>query len=171
MQKYTKELIEEACKTSYSYSEVLRKLGRRADGGSYQVIKNKIREFNIDVSHFTGKKWRNSPNAPPQNYKHKYSYDEIFRKNSPVTQKVLRDYIKRYNVLEYKCQNCGCDGNWQNGIIALEVEHIDGDNTNNEVTNLCYLCPNCHALTKTYRGRNTALKHQCVETVQQLPKS
>ena len=53
MQKYTKELIEEACKTSYSYSEVLRKLGRRADGGSYQVIKNKIREFNIDVSHFT----------------------------------------------------------------------------------------------------------------------
>ena len=73
MQKYTKELIEEACKTSYSYSEVLRKLGRRADGGSYQVIKNKIREFNIDVSNFTKKKCRNSHNATSQNYKHTYS--------------------------------------------------------------------------------------------------
>ena len=60
-----------------------------------------------------------------------------------------------------------------NGIIALEIDHIDGDNRNNEISNLRYLCPNCHALTETYRGKNKALKAQnkCVESIYLLPKS
>ena len=103
--------------------------------------------------------------------KEKYSLNEVFVKNSPVTQKVLRGYVERHNILEYRCQQCGCDGHWQNGIIALELDHVDGDNTNNETTNLRYLCPNCHALIETYRGRNKALKNKCVESIHQLPKS
>lgn len=91
--------------------------------------------------------------------KEKYSIDEVFVKNSPVTQKVMRGYVERHNLIEYKCQKCGCDGTWQDGTIALEIDHIDGDNTNNELSNLRYLCPNCHALTVTYRGRNKALKN------------
>lgn len=84
----------------------------------------------------------------------KYTLEEILVKDSKVTQKVLRGYIERYNVIPYQCELCGCDGHWQNGEISLELDHIDGDNTNNEISNLHYLCPNCHALTKTYRGRN-----------------
>ena len=90
----------------------------------------------------------------------KYSLEEVFCKNSPVTQKVLRGYVERHNILEYKCETCGCSGHWQGGEISLEIDHIDGDNTNNTRENLRYLCPNCHALTETYRGRNKALKAQ-----------
>ena len=57
---------------------------------------------------------------------------EIFCKNSPITQKVLRGYVERHQILKYECVNCGCNGQWQNGIIALELDHIDGDNSNNE---------------------------------------
>lgn len=84
----------------------------------------------------------------------KYHITEVICKNSKVTQKVLREYLKRYSLLPYVCENCGCDGHWQNGIISLELDHKDGDNTNNELSNLHYLCPNCHALTSTYRGKN-----------------
>lgn len=38
--------------------------------------------------------------------------------------------------------------------IPLEIEHIDGNNKNNNKDNLTVLCPNCHALTDTWRGRN-----------------
>ena len=84
----------------------------------------------------------------------KYSLQEVFIKNSPVAQKVLRGYVERHHVIPYVCDICGCDGHWQDSIISLQLDHIDGDNTNNEISNLHYLCPNCHALTSTYRGRN-----------------
>ena len=165
LRPYTKEWLEELCKESYSLAEVLRKAGRKPGGGSQQTLKNKIAEFNIDISHFTGQLWskgktKETDDRILQNSfnKEKYSLEEVFCYNSPVTQKVMRNYIERHHLLEYKCVNCGCDGNWQNGIISLEIDHIDGNNTNNQLSNLRYLCPNCHALTDTYRGKNKALK-------------
>ena len=160
LRKYDKEWLQELCKDSYSYAEVLRKAGRQQGGGAQATLKKKIEEFNIDISHFTGERWQLSPNQVPQNYKEKYSLNEVFKKDSFVTQKILRGYIERHHILDYHCQICGCDGNWQNGVISLEVHHIDGDNTNNEISNLQYLCPNCHALTENYRGKNKALKAQ-----------
>jgi len=39
------------------------------------------------------------------------------------------------------------------------VHHKDGDRTNNEYENLTLLCPNCHALTDTYRGKNKTTRN------------
>lgn len=51
-QPYTKEWLEKACKESYSLREVLIKAGRAPQGGgSYSLLKKKIQEFNIDISH------------------------------------------------------------------------------------------------------------------------
>lgn len=162
LRPYTKEWLEELCSESYSLAEVLKKAGRAAGGGGSQAtLKKKIEEFEIDISHFTGQAWAKGKTQETDarvKSKEKYSLEEVFCKDSPVTQKVLRGYVERHQVLEYKCINCGCDGNWQNGIIALEIDHIDGDNSNNEISNLRYLCPNCHALTDTYRGRNIGSK-------------
>ena len=155
MKQYTKEWLEELCAESYSYSEVLRKAGRKPGGGSNETLKKKILEYNIDVSHFTGRSWQKRPDYEPRvGTKEKYSLEEVFKEHSTISQKVLRGYVERHKVIPYKCSNCGCDGHWQNGIISLELDHINGDNTNNLVENLRYLCPNCHALTETYRGKN-----------------
>ena len=163
MQNYTKEWLSELCKDSYSYAEVLRKAGRKQGGGTQATLRKKIQEFGIDISHFTGQGWKRKSNCHPQKRKEKYQLNEILIKNSPITQKVLRGYVERHNLLEYKCQTCSCDGHWQNGIISLEIDHINGDNSDNRIENLRYLCPNCHALTETYRGRNKALKIECRE--------
>lgn len=163
MRKYDKEWLTELCKDSYSYAEVLRKAGRQQGGGTQATLRKKIEEWEIDISHFTGQRWQESPHQEKQEYKEKYSLKEVFIENSPVTQKGLRGYVERHKIIEYKCQTCGCDGNWQNGIIALELDHINGNNTDNRIENLRYLCPNCHALTETYRGRNKALKAECRE--------
>lgn len=165
LQCYTKEWLEELCADSYSLAEVLRKAGRKQGGGAQATLKKKIEEFEIDTSHFTGMRWQQSPNQQSQNHgsREKYNLEDIFIENSPVTQKVMRGYVERHNLLEYRCQTCGNDGNWQGGTISLEIDHIDGNNTNNQLSNLRYLCPNCHALTETYRGKNKTIKAGLVE--------
>lgn len=57
----------------------------------------------------------------------------------------------RYGILKGdKCEKCGFVP-----IVSaqLEIDHIDGDKTNNEKDNLQTLCCNCHAL-KSYEEGN-----------------
>lgn len=65
----------------------------------------------------------------------------------------LRSYIlEKY---EYKCCECGWNKvNPYTNTLPLEIDHIDGDYTNNSEENLRLLCPNCHSLTSTYKGAN-----------------
>lgn len=69
----------------------------------------------------------------------------------------ISSYIRRYIFEKYdnKCARCGwSEINPYTGRLPLEIEHIDGDATNNKEENLILLCPNCHSLTETYRGAN-----------------
>lgn len=66
-------------------------------------------------------------------------------------------HIKKYLFEKYsnKCCKCGWgETNPYSGTIPLEIDHIDGDYTNNSEDNLQLLCPNCHSLTSTYKGAN-----------------
>jgi len=74
-----------------------------------------------------------------------------------VVWKTVSDCIRRYLFEKYdsKCCRCGwSEVNPYTGSIPLEVDHIDGDSENNLEENLRLICPNCHSLTKTYRGAN-----------------
>lgn len=148
LRKYTKEWLEELCSESYSYAEVLRKAGRAQAGGSQNTLKKKIEEYNIDISHFTGQRWQHSPA-----FQEKYTPENLFVKNSSVSNQTIRKYLDKYELIPYICSECGCDGNWRGKVLALQLHHKDGDNTNNELDNLTYLCPNCHAITETYGGK------------------
>lgn len=65
----------------------------------------------------------------------------------------IRTYL--FRIHNNKCAICGWSQvNPYTNKIPLEVEHIDGDYKNNRPENLTLICPNCHSLTATYRGRN-----------------
>ena len=66
-------------------------------------------------------------------------------------------WIKQYliNNRGEKCEKCGWGiRNPYTKKIPIELNHIDGDFTNNKIENLELICPNCHALTPSYKGAN-----------------
>ena len=69
----------------------------------------------------------------------------------------ISNHIRRYLFTKFhsRCALCGWGEIHPTTLrVPLEVEHIDGDFTNNVESNLILLCPNCHSLTPTYRSLN-----------------
>ena len=74
--------------------------------------------------------------------------------NTPF--EILTKRGKRKRLIEECNRTCSwCNlSRWLDKLMPLEMDHIDGNKQNNERSNLRILCPNCHALTDTYKGKN-----------------
>jgi len=110
------------------------------------MIKSYCVNHNIDYSHFSANHTTN---------KAKYTLDEILVENSTYKNIArLKMRLINENRLEYKCALCGNTGEWNGLPLTLELDHINGKHLDHRIENLRFLCPNCHAQTSNYSGRN-----------------
>jgi len=65
----------------------------------------------------------------------------------------LKGKLIREGLLEYKCYECGIF-EWRYKKLILQLHHKNGNSIDNDIGNLCLLCPNCHSQTDNYAGRN-----------------
>jgi Zn finger protein HypA/HybF involved in hydrogenase expression len=84
--------------------------------------------------------------------KSKYNKNEIFIENSKCSSHMIKEIYIKYIVEEYKCSICGII-DWNNKELVLQLDHINGTHTDNRLENLRLLCPNCHAQTDTFCGK------------------
>ena len=152
LHKYTEQKLRESVRTSFSLAQVLKKLGVIPCGGNYQVLKKAIKHFNLDISHFTGQVWNKGLSIGARQPLQKYLNNEL-----KIGSYKLKNKLLKAAIFKPICSNCK-RVNWLGQTIPLELDHINGNNSDNRLSNLRLLCPNCHALTPTYRGKNKASK-------------
>lgn len=151
MKNIDKEYLKNIVNSSHSKKECLVKLNLHPTSStSYKLLNYYLAIYEIDVSHYKG-----------------YSYNGDKRKNNkiplndilnglhplyPISK--LRIRLIKENIFQHECNRCK-NTHWMEDIIPLQLEHKDGNPTNHELDNLELLCPNCHAQTKTYCGKNS----------------
>ena len=150
--KFTKEDYENAAMVSKSIAGVCRELNIRPVGGNYKTINNKIKEYGINIEHFTGGAWNVGDRFKPFNKGIKME-DILSNKVKYVSGGKLRKRLIDGGYKRYVCEKCGLS-EWMGRQIPLELNHINGDNMDNRLDNLEILCCNCHAQTDNWRGRN-----------------
>lgn len=139
--KFTRQEIEVFVQESYSYAALANKLGYNNQAGSYlKTMQSMVKELHLDISHFKGQGWNNN----------NFDYGR-FRKGVAIKSSQAVDAL--IFIRGHRCEKCGNE-QWLDQPIPLEVHHEDGDSLNNEMDNLKLFCPNCHALTENYRGKN-----------------
>lgn len=145
---YTKEQFENAVKDSISIAQTLEKLGIQSKGGNYRVFRKFVDKYNIDISHLKGQGWSKNIKTGLKIPIEKYLSNEVEILTFQLKKKLIRE-----GIFLPICSKCKLT-EWLEQPIALELEHVNGNCMDNTLSNLCLLCPNCHAQTSTYRGKN-----------------
>lgn len=151
--RYTKEYLEPLVRQAETFADLCRHL-RIKHGGGQSYVKQRIREYGIDMSHFkSGYSWaKGIPNSSAR------------RKPETVFVILAQDSHRIHGYMLYRtlvesgvpecCAICRLKPVWEQKKLVLIVDHINGDWRNNLKENLRLLCPNCDSQTDTYKSKN-----------------
>ena len=79
--------------------------------------------------------------------------EKVFCENATIARHHVKKKIIQRGLIEYKCDICGNEGIWNNEKLPLILDHINGINNDNRLTNLRFLCSNCDSQLPTYKNR------------------
>ena len=139
------ERLREAAKESGSMREVLDRMGVSGNSGSanYRTLKKYAKMYDISLP--TGAGGLGNPKVENEKL---FSDRGVHVNGSTLRKRMVRDLG-----MENKCALCNLSDEWNGLPIVLQVDHINGKNTDNHIDNLRLLCPNCHSQTDTFCGK------------------
>lgn len=143
--------LREAVKRSRSIRQILHFLNLKEAGGNYTQISKYLKEYQINTQHLKGRGWNKGlkgPNNP------RIKLEDILIRGNHFQSYKLKRRLFSIKLKKEKCEKCGWAEKSIDGRIPLELDHINGDSQDNRLENLRILCPNCHSLQPTHRGRN-----------------
>lgn len=148
--RWTAEQLKSAVQSSTSYRQVLAKLHLVEAGGNYTQIKKYAKEYGLNTTHFVGKVWNKGLRGLG---KPRISLATILVKDSSYQSYKLKKRLFAEGIKKQYCEECGWAKKTPDGYLPLELDHINGNHSDNRLENLRVLCPNCHSLKPTHRGR------------------
>lgn len=148
-----KEELEKLVKESNSLSEILRKQGKSVSGSAVKILKDTL--DNYGISYLFLDEISISKKQIPLN--------EILVENRNYKSSDLKKRLIKEGLKEDKCEICGCSNEWNGKPLILQLDHINGNHSDNRLENLRIVCPNCHSQTETFSNKRAKKHNYCVD--------
>jgi hypothetical protein len=149
IRRFSYEELSAAAKRSDSFAQMLRVLQVDWTPAAHRRVKAATIRWGIDTTHFLGQAHNRGQKFPGR----ATPLEQILVAGKLTGTIQLKRRLLDAGLLIRVCAICERD-EWNGEPIPLELDHINGDRTDNRLENLRLVCPNCHAQTPTYRGRN-----------------
>lgn len=156
-ERWSRENVQKAVKNATSIRAVIANLGLVPAGGNCIQCYRHINAYNLDTRHFTGKAWRKGKTIPRKPI---YSLDELLIESAQTSRINLKRRLFSSGLKTPMCEECGWTTVSEGRRIPVELDHVNGVNTDNRLSNLRILCPSCHSLKPTHRGSNIKLRRR-----------
>lgn len=158
----SEEEFKKIVKESSTFTEILKKCKLDSKGSNINTVKRRIKKENLDSSHILKGLGHNkgrifeSKRISLQQAKEKH-----FIKDGKSQRQFLIKLIKRYDLINIICNECGIKDVWNNKKLSLQLDHVNGDGNDNRLENLRFLCPNCHSQTENFAGKSCKKRYFC----------
>ena len=150
----TDEEILKTANESVNMTDFIRKLGLKPNNGSIEKYKKRLLKLNFQKDDC----WINYVKPVVIN-KRPIDYYLVLNCETKIGTSLLKHRLYDEGLKNRQCEGCGLK-EWLGEPIPLELEHVDGNNKNNQFDNLKILCRNCHGLTSTHSKQKKSYKHE-----------
>jgi len=148
----SKENMQDLLDECSSFVEVLGRLGLSKHSGNHRTLNERVKKDNLNIQILIQNRKIKISNIGK---KKKIPSNQIFIENSNYSRSKIKQRVIQEKIIDYICEQCGNNGLWNGKKLILQLEHKNGNSTDNRLENLCFLCPNCHSQTETYSGKNS----------------
>jgi hypothetical protein len=140
--KFSKEELQKIVNNSFCLRDVVKAIGYSSVSGSNnETVRKRLKKLNISTEHFT----HQLPETRTMN--------NVFCIESTASQATVRRWYLKISDNSY-CEICKCKNTWNDKPLTMILDHKNGDNHDNRIGNLRWICPNCDSQLPTYAGRN-----------------
>lgn len=158
--------LEKLVENATSWVGLCRDLGYKSQAGSKTPpLRKYLDQNNISHTHLPSGRyvWHRSPQGKKalalKSKIPKRSLSELLVENSPHKSSYsLKKKLIDEGLLEDKCLHCGILPFYNGKPLSLDLDHINGNHSDNRIENLRVLCPNCHRQTPTFGCKNKPMK-------------